>query len=303
MIDILDLHFFRDRTIASFLIETSKGPLLIETGPDTVWNHLETALGEHGYLPADVRHVLLTHIHFDHAGGAWHLAKEGATIYVHSRGAPHLASPGKLWQSAKRIYGKDMERLWGKMEPIPERQLRVVEDGEQLHFGNVRIEALDTPGHAQHHLAYKLDDVIFTGDVGGVRIGEKSVAPPCPPPDIHLEEWVKSIGKLRQIHPSALYLTHFGRYEDVNGHLDRLEENLNRHADEIKSYLKQGLDQQEMGARYGAFVRQSLVEDGLDDKELEQYETANPAFMSVAGLTRYWKKYHPEEIGEVSNRG
>ncbi len=296
MIEILDLHFFKDHTIASFLIETSEGPILIETGPDTVWDNLKQALNDRGYEPSDVRNVLLTHIHFDHAGGAWHLAREGATIHVHSKGAPHMASPEKLWQSAKRIYQEDMERLWGKMEPIAENQIHIVDDKDRLTFGNVEVEAHYTPGHAQHHLAYKIDDVVFTGDVGGVRIGGKSVVPPCPPPDINLEYWTDSIKRLRELNPSTLYPTHFGKYDDVGEHLDQLEANLQLYAGEIKSYLKKGYDQDEMLQRFGDFVREHLVEDGLEEKELEQYEIANPVYMSVSGLIRYWTKFHPESV-------
>ncbi|HKI47235.1 MAG TPA: MBL fold metallo-hydrolase [Balneolales bacterium] len=296
MIEVLDLHFFKDHTIASFLVKTSEGPVLIETGPDTVWDNLKKSLKEHGYEPSDVRNVLLTHIHFDHAGGAWHLAREGATIHVHSKGASHMASPEKLWQSAKRIYGDDMDRLWGKMEPIPEKQIHIVEDSDRLEFGDVEIEAHYTPGHAQHHLAYRLEDVVFTGDVGGVRIGGKSVVPPCPPPDINVELWKESIKRLREINPNTLYPTHFGCYQNVGEHLDQLEANLRLYAGEIKSYLQKGYDQEEMLSRFKIFVREHLIEDGLDEDELEQYEIANPVYMSVTGLARYWKKFHPETI-------
>jgi glyoxylase-like metal-dependent hydrolase (beta-lactamase superfamily II) len=179
---VLDLQFGGAGTIASFLLASAVGPVLVETGPDSTYPALVRALREAGTRPEAVRHVLLTHIHLDHGGAAWRLAAPGAMVYVHPVGAPHLAEPSKLFASAKKIYGDQMDSLWGRLEPIPVQRLRVVEDGEVLRIGDLAIEALHTPGHASHHVAYRLGGVLFTGDVGGVRIGAGPVVPPCPPP-------------------------------------------------------------------------------------------------------------------------
>jgi len=296
MIKIIDLNFFSEQTIASFLIETSDGPFLIETGPDSTFSNLEKGIKESGYDPEEIKHVLLTHIHLDHAGAAWHFAENGATIHVHSKGAPHMAHPSKLLQSAERIYGDKMDFLWGTMKPISSDQIHIVEDSDEIRLGNTKIKALYTPGHAQHHLAYVIDDVVFTGDVGGVRIDGKAVEPPCPPPDINLELWQKSIDRLRELRPEALYLTHFGKYEDVGNHLDELEERLYRYADWMKQQMIDGKEKEQITKDFERYLQSDLKESGLDKKGLEKYEIADPSWMSVSGLMRYWKKYHPEEL-------
>jgi glyoxylase-like metal-dependent hydrolase (beta-lactamase superfamily II) len=165
-VKIIDLHFLQgDRAIASFLIECADGLILIESGPDTTFQSLEDGISHFGHRAKDVKHVILTHIHFDHAGAAWKLARNGAKIYVHPIGLPHLANPEKLWNSAAQIYKDDMDRLWGKMEPIPENQLVAIGDGDELMLGGEKFKIHYTPGHAVHHNAIQYGDAIFTGDV------------------------------------------------------------------------------------------------------------------------------------------
>ena len=291
MIHTLDLHFLGiQQAIASFLIETSDGPILIETGPYSTYDNLRLAVQKAGFDLADIQHVLLTHIHFDHAGAAWALAEQGAKIYVHPFGVRHLASPQKLWESAKRIYQDEMDRLWGEMKPIPESQLQAVEDGNELTFDDTKIIAHHTPGHAVHHIAYQLGDVIFTGDVGGVQINGGLVEPPCPPPDINLEDWQNSIQLLRGLDPRALYLTHFGRVENIDTHLNHLEEQLLDWAEWIKERIEAGQSSEELVPQFQAYVADQLRTKGADEETIQQYEAANPSWMSVAGLMRYWKK-------------
>ncbi|MEM6841114.1 MAG: MBL fold metallo-hydrolase [Bacteroidota bacterium] len=291
MIYTLDLQFLGiSQAIASFLIETSEGPILIETGPYSTYPMLQQAINKAGFDPADIQHVLLTHIHFDHAGAAWALAEQGATIYVHPFGVRHLANPQKLWDSAKRIYQDEMERLWGKMQPISEGQLQAVEDGTELTFGDTKITAHHTPGHAVHHIAYQLDDVIFTGDVGGVQINGGLVEPPCPPPDINLEDWQRSVQLLRGLNPQALYLTHFGRVENVDTHLSQLEIQLLDWASWVKEKMNTGRPSEELAPQFQAYVASQLRAKGANKETIKQYEAANPSWMSVAGLMRYWKK-------------
>lgn len=291
MIHTLDLHFLNiPQAIASYLIETSEGPILIESGPYSTYESLKAAIRKAGFQPEDIHHVLLTHIHFDHAGAAWAFAEQGAKVYVHPFGAKHLAQPEKLWDSAKRIYQDDMDRLWGKMQPIAEDQLVTVEHEQELIFGDTKLRAHHTPGHAVHHIAYQLGEEVFTGDVGGVRISGGLVEPPCPPPDIQVESWQNSINILRALNPKALYLTHFGRVEDVEAHLDHLEAQLLDWAEWIMIKMEAELPVEEMVPQFQEYVARQLQEQGADYDLIQQYEAANPSWMSVAGLMRYWKK-------------
>jgi glyoxylase-like metal-dependent hydrolase (beta-lactamase superfamily II) len=292
MIHTLDLNFLNvPQAIAAYLIETSAGPILIESGPYSTHDHLQQEIKRVGFAPADIRHVLLTHIHFDHAGAAWAFAEQGATIYVHPAGAPHLAQPEKLWNSAQRIYGNEMDRLWGKMQPIAPQQLHEVAHEEALTFGDTTLTAYHTPGHATHHIAYQLDDLIFTGDVGGVRISGGLVEPPCPPPDINVEDWQASIELLRGLRPSALYLTHFGRVDHPADHCDRLHKQLTNWADWVRAKMKAGQSAEETVPQFTEYVANQLRAQGASEEQIKQYEAANPSWMSVAGLMRYWKKH------------
>ncbi|MEN7546844.1 MBL fold metallo-hydrolase [Rapidithrix thailandica] len=291
MMHIIDLHFLEhQQAIASFLIETSEGPVLIETGPYSTFSHLKKGIENLGYQVEDVKHVLLTHIHFDHAGAAWAFARHGATIYLHPFGARHMADPGKLVESARRIYKDDMDRLWSDIQAIPEKQLQTVEHEETLHIGGVSFISWHTPGHANHHIAWQIGSDLFTGDVAGVKIGDGPVIPPCPPPDISLEKWKNSLEIIRKIQPAKLYLTHYGEVTEIEAHLDLLEEHLNEYAYWIKERWEQGMSLEEMTPLFEQYIQKELKSKGLNDEALAQYQAANPAWMSVAGLVRYWKK-------------
>jgi len=292
MIHVLDLNFLGNKeTIASFLITTSEGVLLIETGPHSTFPVLEKAVQQHGYEISDIKHVLITHIHLDHAGAAWALAQKGATIYLHPFGANHLENPEKLMASAKMIYKEDMERLWGDMQKIPREQLRIVEDEEELTFGDIKIKAWHTPGHANHHIAWQYGATLFTGDVAGVRIGEGPVIPPCPPPDISVQKWQKSIQTIKKINPKTIYLTHFGAFSgNINQHLEELESRLVKYADWVKTRWEQEESQEKMTADFEEYTHQELLDFGLDAVTIKQYSAANPAWMCIAGLVRYWTK-------------
>ena len=289
-IHIIDLKFLEEKeAIASFLIETSIGPVLIETGPESTFENLKAGIEKTGFQVEDIKHVLLTHIHFDHAGAAWKFAELGSKIYVHPVGFPHLAAPEKLWNSALQIYGDDMERLWGKMNPIPESMLQAVDNNQILSFGNTLIQALHTPGHASHHIAWKMGDLIFTGDVAGVKIEDGPVVPPCPPPDINIDAWKSSLVTLKKANPRSLYLTHFGVINDVNLHLDSLSSILDDWANWIKPYYQTQRDQKEVIPIFMEYTQNQLTKVGCSIDLVKKYEYANPSWMSVAGLYRYWK--------------
>lgn len=289
-IHTLDLYFQKENhSIASYLIETQQGPILIETGPMSTFEKLKEEIEKIGYQVKDIENILLTHIHFDHAGAAWKFAEHGAKIFVHPIGVPHLQHPEKLWNSAAQIYGEDMNTLWGEMKPIPEDQLDGVKDGQTIEFGDVEVEVIYTPGHAVHHNAYKIGDVIFTGDVGGVRINNGPVVPPCPPPDINIELWKQSIDKLRSLKPEALYLTHYGKQENPNEVFDKLEIVLDQWANYIKPFYEDNIPSDKIVPLFVEFTEKQFKEKGLEKDQIQTYEYANPSWMSVNGLLRYWK--------------
>ncbi len=169
----------------------------VETGPGSTLKNLLARLADYGYGPTDIDHVLVTHIHLDHAGAAGWWAQQGAQVYVHHVGAKHLIYPTKLLASAQRIYGDQLDSLWGETLPAPETQVTALYDGDQVEVGGLSITALDTPGHASHHHVYQLEDIAFTGDAAGIQIpGPYFVDLPAPPPEFNLELWQHTIERL-----------------------------------------------------------------------------------------------------------
>jgi glyoxylase-like metal-dependent hydrolase (beta-lactamase superfamily II) len=220
--------------IASYLVEDGGELALVEAGPASTLDALLAGIRAAGYDPADLAHVLLTHIHLDHAAAAGQLARiaPNAAVHVHPLGAPHLADPSRLLASAARLYGERMQELWGTMLPVPAGRIRTPEDGGVVRVGGrslVALVALETPGHAAHHFAFHDPDagLVFTGDVGGIRLERAPhVRPPTPPPELDTPAWLASISRLRALEPRMLLPTHFGGIDDVAWHLDDLEARL-----------------------------------------------------------------------------
>lgn len=291
MYHILDLHFQSiEHAIGSFLVQTQDGPVLIESGPYSTFPHLTDALAKHGIKISDIRHLLLSHIHFDHAGAAWAFAEAGATIYLHPFGADHMHDPSKLVASATMIYGDQMDTLWGKMAGIPKAQLKTMAHEECLQIGGETFRALHTPGHAKHHLAWQWGSTIFCGDVAGVKIDQGPVVPPCPPPDINIEDWHQSIETVLAQKPDKLVLTHYGEINNPDAHLQQLKSILTDWSQWVKAKWESGMSNEEMVPLFQQYTKNQLRQQGVSEQGLAQYEAANPAFMSVAGLVRYWKK-------------
>jgi glyoxylase-like metal-dependent hydrolase (beta-lactamase superfamily II) len=290
-IHVLDLHFLQlEHAVAAFLLEGPEGWVLVESGPHSTYAALQGQLSALGLRPGDIRAVLLSHIHFDHAGAAWALAEAGADIYVHPKGAPHLAAPEKLYQSARMIYDQ-MDILWGAMHPIAPERLHTPDDNAIVRVCGLECRALHTPGHAVHHIAWQVGDAVFTGDVAGVRIQDCDlVVPPCPPPDINVEDWQQSIERLRHCEAQTLYLTHYGQVTQKLPHLDQLAQRLSDWAIWMQPHAASGATPESVVPLFQAYVKQQLIAAGIDEAGQQQYEAANPAFMSVAGLMRYWKK-------------
>ncbi|MFN8461678.1 MAG: MBL fold metallo-hydrolase [Anaerolineales bacterium] len=288
----LDLNFQgRSHAIASYLIRDSDSVILIESGPGSTLPGLQAGLAIEGLSTRDVTHVLLTHIHLDHAGAAGFLANQGAEIYVHPIGAPHMLHPEKLIASATRIYGDRMETLWGEFLPVPEHKLHIAEDGEAIKIGSAEFVPHNTPGHAEHHFAYQFEDIVFCGDVGGVRIpGYQYLRVPMPPPELNIERWRESVVKLRALKSPRIAPTHFGIYNDVDWQLTEVEKGLDSAARWMEQSMQNEPPIEELRESFTNWVMDEGRSAGLSADVVKAYELANPLGMSADGLLRYWKK-------------
>ncbi len=288
----LDLNFQgTPKAIASYLIEGPTGFFLIETGPGSSLKTLLARLEEKGLATKDIGHVLVTHIHLDHAGAAGWFAQNGAQVYVHHVGAPHLIDPTRLLDSAGRIYGPLMDSLWGDTLPAPAERVTSLYDEDEINIAGLSITALDTPGHAYHHHVFVIDNVAFTGDAAGVRIaGTSLVDLPAPPPEFNLEAWLETIKRLQSLNFKTLYPTHFGPLDNPERHLASFARIMVEAASRVKQRLEEGADRQEIVEDYLIWHRSRAETAGMATKEYERYELANPHYMSVDGITRYWRK-------------
>lgn len=289
----LDLNFQnKTQAIASYLIRHNDGAVLIESGPGSTLSALEAGLAKENLSPRNITHVLLTHIHLDHAGAAGWLSKQGAEIYVHPNGAPHLLNPEKLIASATRIYGDRMDQLWGEFLPVEQNQLKVPNDAEPIGIGNLEFIPINTPGHAEHHFAYLFEDLCFSGDVGGVRIpGYQYLRAPMPPPELHFERWLESIARLRKEKFTRIAPTHFGIYDDAEWQLNELEKNLVATRKWLEEIMPSEPTVEELREKFAAWMSEQSRVQGLSADVIQAYTLANPIGMSADGLIRYWKKF------------
>ena len=269
----IDLHFLGlEKEIGVYLFDTAEGPALFDCGPASTLEHLHAGLAEHGLEVTDVQHLLLSHIHLDHAGATGELVREhpGLTVWVSPIGAPHLVDPARLVSSARRLF-PNFDELWGPVTPVPEANLRLAE-GDVLGW-----EALPTPGHASHHVSYLRDGTLLAGDATGVRILPSDyVQPVAPPPDIDLEAWQRSVEEIERRSPERLALIHFGVVTDVSTHLDLFRAALERWS----GWVRDGMTQDE-------FVAAVSADAG---EEAERYSAVFSFAMSYLGLKRYHEK-------------
>jgi glyoxylase-like metal-dependent hydrolase (beta-lactamase superfamily II) len=270
---VIDLmHLGNARVIGCWQVDD----VLIDPGPSSCLETLLAALDDER-----PRAVLLTHVHLDHAGATGTLVQRWPQlrVYVHQRGARHLADPSRLYSSAQRLYGDDMERLWGEMLPVPEANLQILTGGERLLDG--RFEVAYTPGHASHHVSYLHDGTAFVGDVAGVRITPDSITiPPTPPPDIDVELWHESVATVRAWEPDRLAMTHFDAYENVGEQLAELDARL-----DDWSQLARGGDRD----AFIAAVQGEILRHGSPE-QAAIYQQAAPVEQLYAGYERYWSK-------------
>jgi glyoxylase-like metal-dependent hydrolase (beta-lactamase superfamily II) len=227
----------------------------------------------------DLRHVVLTHIHLDHAGAAGELVRRnpGLRVHVSEIGAPHLVDPSRLEASARRLYGDDFDRLWGDLVPVPEENVEIAREDV------LGMEAWPTPGHASHHVTYLAEDgTCFSGDVTGVVIAPSSlIAPVCPPPDVDLEAWARSLDSIAERSPARLCLPHFGIVEEPAAHIERTRERLRTWAGRVRD----GASEEE----FVAAAERELAE-AADPETAAAYTQAGPLWQSYAGLVRYFAK-------------
>jgi glyoxylase-like metal-dependent hydrolase (beta-lactamase superfamily II) len=270
---LIDLEFAgRPRSIGVYVVETDDGLALFDCGPTSTLPALHDGLAAHGLELTDLRHLLLSHIHLDHAGAAGPIVREhpALTVWVSDVGAPHLVDPSRLERSARRLYGDLFDPLWGELAPVPESNVRIAA-GDVLGW-----DCFPTRGHASHHVSYLRDGTLLAGDAAGVRMpGSRYVLPVSPPPDIDVEEWHATVAAIRARGPERLALIHFGVHEDVETHLDRLEAELDRWAARVHD----GIDQD-------AFVEAALADAG---DEADDYDRVAPFWQSWQGLKRYWE--------------
>jgi glyoxylase-like metal-dependent hydrolase (beta-lactamase superfamily II) len=291
-IDPIDLSF-QDTPglIASWLLRSGDECALIEPGPGSCHTALVSGLAGHGLQPSDISKVFLTHIHLDHAGGAGWWAQQGAQVYVHAKGAPHVVDPAKLIESATRIYGGQMQTLWGDILPAPAERVTVMNDGDHVRVGDLEVEAWDTPGHARHHLAFVTQGVCFTGDVAGVRLSDcdyLSVA--AAPPQFEPAPYIASVNRLLAANLDRLCLAHFGFVEEPGEHLRRYAERIADVYQRIATWKREGLSSEEIAQRYEETEHAVAASDGVGEDDWLRYERANATVMCAAGIELFVTK-------------
>jgi glyoxylase-like metal-dependent hydrolase (beta-lactamase superfamily II) len=310
----IDLRFLeRANAIATAVISAPGQVALVDPGPATCLDTLELGLNGLGLSLASVTDLLLTHIHLDHAGATGTIVRRHphVRVHVHERGATHLVDPARLLASAARLYGTNMERLWGEFAAVPAANIRALRGGEQVTAGGRTFEVAYTPGHASHHVSYfdRASGIAFVGDTAGIRINGGYVLPPTPPPDIDLELWQESAARIEAWGPQTLFLTHFGPVNDVRPHFQALLENLSTAAGWVKASLEEPGTDEARGQRFveqldREFRRQMPsarpqgASAGVGDAfarggaaaQLASYRVAAPPEVLWLGLARYWRK-------------
>lgn len=291
----LDLNFYEVKgVIASVILHGPGGAAIIDPGPSSTLPALRAGLDRAGIALADVRALLLTHIHLDHAGAAGTLARENPAlrVYVHEKGAPHLVDPAKLVASATRLWGDQMDRLWGDMRPVPAETLVTLRGGERIAAGGRDLDVAYTPGHASHHVSYFSAEsgIAFVGDTAGVRLqAGRFVMPPTPPPDIDLDAWRDSVTRISAWRPGTLFITHFGPYAPVAAHLTEMVDHLELTSALVKASLARSGTDEEREAWFTDEIRRELRRR-MTETAAQAYEVAGRFDLSWRGLARYWRK-------------
>jgi glyoxylase-like metal-dependent hydrolase (beta-lactamase superfamily II) len=276
-----------EQVTAGYLIEGSS-PVLVETGSQTSVPTLLAELDRLGVGATDLAGIVVTHIHLDHAGGVGDVARAfpNATVYVHEKGARHLADPAKLVDSAARVYGELLDRLYGRLDPTPAERLHVLEDGEEVRVSPTRVlTSIDSPGHAKHHLGLHDSDsgILFVGDAVGVRLPDAGVLrPSTPPPDFDLDQALHSMRRFADRRPAGIALAHYGLVPNTDTCLDEAADTLQRWAHVAEQAWRDGAD---IAAALDAAFASDL--EGVDPQHREKLDTLNGVHSNAAGFKRW----------------
>jgi glyoxylase-like metal-dependent hydrolase (beta-lactamase superfamily II) len=275
--DPIDLHHQAEHVVGVYLVETADGLALHDCGPTSCVPALKAGLAGRGLDLTDVSHLLLSHIHLDHAGAAGTLVREhpGLRVHVSEIGAPHVVDPSRLERSARRLYAETFDSLWGELVPVPEENVDIV--GDRV----VGLDCFPSPGHASHHVCYLHEDgTLYAGDAVGVRIQPaRHVLPVSPPPDVDVEGWFRTFEQIERRQPERLALVHFGVADSPSEHLALAREELTKWAERGER-----MDEDE----WVAAARRDL-EAAVGD-EADHWERAAPLWQSYVGMRRYWDK-------------
>jgi glyoxylase-like metal-dependent hydrolase (beta-lactamase superfamily II) len=291
----LDTHWNgRPKAVATALLTSQNHWALIDPGPASTRETLLQQLQRHGLGVGDLSAILLTHIHLDHAGATGALVRENPrlAVYVHSRGAPHMVDPSKLIDSATRLWGDELPRLFGKTLPVPAENLRILAGGETLELGTRKLGVAYTPGHASHHVSYfdEQDGVAYVGDTAGIRIENGPyILPATPPPDINLELWDASFAKILERRPARMFLTHYGFSKNPAEHLAEFRERLHHWAEIAEHALQQHPVDMAASPEFVKIAHQEMART-LSDAEADHYAFTAGLDLSFLGLARYLRK-------------
>jgi len=294
-LDYIDLEFLgQSGIIATAVLHSADGVALIDPGPSTSLATLKRAMAAKGWALSDVRAILLTHIHLDHAGATGTLLADcpHATVFVHERGAPHLIDPSKLLASASRLYGADMDRLWGEVRSVPADRVRALGAHDRLTIVGRDLESAWTPGHAVHHVSYFAPEarMAFVGDTAGIcRPSGRVVLPPTPPPDIDLIAWRESTARILAWSPDTLFLTHFGPQGSSHIHFQNLWQRMDQWSHRVRATLGEPGTDEERAARFTTAITDELARE-TSREEAAAYMRAARFDFSWAGLARYWRR-------------
>jgi glyoxylase-like metal-dependent hydrolase (beta-lactamase superfamily II) len=294
-VSYLDLNFLGvPRVIATVVLHGPGGAALIDPGPSSTLPALRAGLARAGLAVSDLRAILLTHIHLDHAGAAGTLVQENPDlrVYVHEKGAPHLVDPAKLVASATRLWGDEMDRLWGPVRPVPDDRLVVLTGGERIAGGGRDLDVAYTPGHASHHVSYFSADtgIAFVGDTSGIRLRPGAfIMPPTPPPDIDLEVWRDSLRRISDWRAETIFVTHFGPHAPAGAHLTEMVANLEMAASLVQTTLARPGDDEAREQWFAEEMRRGLRRR-MSEADAQAYEVAGRFDLSWRGLARYWRK-------------
>jgi glyoxylase-like metal-dependent hydrolase (beta-lactamase superfamily II) len=292
--DFIDLKFRGSpRVIATPILSGADGVTLIDPGPTSCLPVVEAGLRDRGLTLRDVRTLLLTHIHLDHAGASGTIVERvpNARVFVHERGAPHMIDPAKLLASTTRLWGDQMDAVWGAVQPVPADSVTVLKGGERLELAGTAFKVAYTPGHAKHHVSF-LDEhtgMAYVGDTAGVRVGGDYLIAPTPPPDIDIEVWQESLNTIDAWQPVSLFLAHFGAVSPARAHLARYRTTLSSAAEAARQLLEKGGSDEELTSRFADQMRRD-VRRALPERDAQAAELAAPFDQLWQGLARYWQK-------------